>query len=84
MARDIGGACCGIWCIEVEKWAELVLEYCREPRSRSDIQHCVGMKDLEHFRLKVLQPLLEKGLLLMTIPDKPKSSKQRYITKTNT
>jgi ATP-dependent DNA helicase RecG len=39
------------------------------------------MKDREHFRSEVLQPLLEKGLLLMTNPDKPNSSKQRYITK---
>lgn len=62
----------------------LVLEYCRIPRSRSEIQLFVGMKDREHFRSEVLQPLLEKGLLFMTIPDKPNSSKQRYITKATT
>ncbi len=59
----------------------LVLEYCRVPRSRGEIQLFVGMKDREHFRLEVLQPLLEKGAILMTIPEKPTSSKQRYITK---
>ena len=67
---------------EQVKRDELVLEYCRIPRTRGEIQLYVGMKHREHFRSEVLQPLLEKGLLLMTIPDKPKSSKQRYITKT--
>ena len=30
------------------------------------------------FRDQCLTPLLEQGLLAMTIPDKPQSSKQRY------
>ena len=32
------------------------------------------------FRDQVVRPLLEDGLLEMTIPDKPRSSKQRYQT----
>jgi ATP-dependent DNA helicase RecG len=30
------------------------------------------------FRNQVLRPLLDAGLIEMTIPDKPTSSKQRY------
>ena len=30
------------------------------------------------FREQVLRPLLQRGLIEMTIPDKPRSSRQRY------
>jgi len=38
----------------------------------------VGRSDRTKFRNQVLNPLLEEGLLLMTIPDKPTSSLQKY------
>jgi ATP-dependent DNA helicase RecG len=34
--------------------------------------------DRTKFRNQVLAPLLEQGLLEMTVPEKPRSSKQRY------
>jgi hypothetical protein len=37
-----------------------------------------GRSDRTKFRRQVLNLLLERGLLEMTIPDKPRSSKQRY------
>ena len=37
-----------------------------------------GRSDRTKFRNQVLSPLLWEGLLEMTIPDKPRSSKQRY------
>lgn len=36
------------------------------------------MKHKTYFRVHVLQPLIEKGLLVLTIPDKPKSPNQKY------
>ncbi len=36
------------------------------------------LKDDEHFRKAYLLPALAVGLIEMTIPEKPKSSKQRY------
>ncbi|MFZ4616717.1 MAG: Fic family protein [Rectinemataceae bacterium] len=41
----------------------------------------LGLKHREHFRLDILQPLIEGGLLDLTIPDKPKSPKQNYVTR---
>jgi hypothetical protein len=36
------------------------------------------LKDDEHLRKAYLLPAIEAGLIEMTIPDKPRSSKQRY------
>lgn len=47
-------------------------------RSRAELQNASGLVDREHFVNAHLKPLLELGLLEMTIPDKPHSSKQKY------
>jgi ATP-dependent DNA helicase RecG len=47
---------------------------------RKDIQKALGLKHEDHFRDTYLLPALAAGMLEMTQPDKPKSSKQRYRT----
>jgi hypothetical protein len=42
------------------------------------VREAVGLKDDEHFRNAYLQAALEAGLIEKTIPDKPRSIKQRY------
>ena len=37
-----------------------------------------GQANRTRFRKAVLRPLLDAGVLEMTIPDKPRSSKQKY------
>lgn len=46
--------------------------------TRQELMGLVGLKDRKHFGEAYLQPALDAGLLEMTIPDKPQSSKQRY------
>ena len=46
--------------------------------SGKELQDALSLQHREHFRLKYLLPALEAGLVEMTIPDKPRSSKQRY------
>ncbi|MCL2767187.1 MAG: hypothetical protein FWE49_00425 [Synergistaceae bacterium] len=46
--------------------------------SKSELQEAIGLNDRKHFTKEILKPLLENGLLEMTIPDKPRSSKQKY------
>jgi len=56
-----------------------LLEAAREPRSREELQEVAGIRHRQHFLLEYLRPLLEAGLLEMTIPDRPRSSKQCYL-----
>ena len=46
--------------------------------ARAEIQVCLGLKHLPHLRNAYLRPALEGGWIEMTLPDKPRSSKQRY------
>jgi len=46
--------------------------------TRQQLQVALKLKNDEHFRKSYLLPALKAGLIEMTIPDKPKSSKQKY------
>lgn len=59
-----------------------VLEISAEPTTIADLQRLCGRMDRTKFRDQVVRPLLQAGLLEMTIPDKPTSSQQRYRTTT--
>ena len=57
-----------------------VLNFCQEPRKSSELMELIGLKHWKTFQANYLKPLLQQGLLAMTIPEKPTSSKQRYVT----
>lgn len=38
----------------------------------------MGLEDRMHFVAEYLQPALDLGLIELTLPDKPRSSQQRY------
>jgi len=46
--------------------------------TRKEIQHVLLLKHEDHFRAAYLMPALAMGMLEMTLPDVPRSSKQRY------
>ena len=54
-------------------------EYLREPRTRAELQSLCGISSRDYFRNKILNPLIESKKVKLTIPDKPTSSRQRYI-----
>lgn len=57
---------------------EKLLNFAVVPRTIKEIMTEMGLKDRSKFRDKYMNPLLETGLINMTIPDKPQSSKQQY------
>ena len=65
--------------IQAER-TEKILEFCKSPRYRSEVQAHVGIVNRDYFRKDILNPLIEKGLLFPTLPDKPNSPKQQYST----
>ena len=46
--------------------------------SRGEIMKILGLRDEKHFREHYQQTGIGQGLIEMTTPDKPGSSKQRY------
>ena len=45
---------------------------------RADLQKALQLRHEDHFRDAYLSPALFKGLVEMTIPDKPRSRLQQY------
>ncbi len=60
---------------------EAILEYCRQPKTRLELTEFLG-KSRNFVMSKLIQPLIEAGKLKLTLPEKPKSSKQKYVTST--
>ena len=56
------------------------MEYCRIPRTKKEIAEFLEIKTIFYVVNKYIKPLLDKGLLQMTIPDKPGSRLQKYYT----
>ena len=60
--------------------SQKVTEFCTEPKSIKEIIEFFGYKDRRSFNLRYIKPLLDEGKLKMTIPEKPRSRNQKYIT----
>ena len=55
-----------------------LLEVIRGEMGRETLQVALELSDRKSFRERYLTPALSDGLIEMTIPDKPRSSKQKY------
>ena len=60
--------------------AAQVLRFCQTPRKASEIRELLNLRHRETFTDNYLRPLLRKGWLELTIPDKPRSRMRRYRT----
>ena len=58
----------------------MILDFCKEARSISEIMGKFGFDSRTSFRRKYLNALVKEGKLKMTLPDKPKSKNQKYYS----
>ena len=59
---------------------EKILDFCEVPRTKKEITEYFNLKNAKGFGKRYLTPLISEGKLKMTIPEKPTSSKQKYIS----
>jgi len=59
---------------------ERLLAFCMEPKSREELAKEFGFSAPTYFINTYVRPLLAQGRMAMTLPETPKSKKQRYYT----
>ena len=64
---------------EISKNNELIL-FCKIPRTRNEICEFLGLSSVTYAIQTHVMPLVEQGILKMSIPDKPKSPKQLFYS----
>lgn len=60
---------------------EQLLFFCKTPRTRKEICEYLGLSSVSYAIQTYVMPLVDQGRIQLSIPDKPKSSKQLYFTK---
>ena len=65
--------------MEFNKETVQLINFCSEPRSLQELLEHMGWRDRTKFRRRFISPLLDKGMIRRTIPDKPSSSNQKYL-----
>ena len=68
----------GIINMSIKEYARL-MNYLQQPRTRQELQEFCDYGSRDYFRTKVLKPLIEGGIVDLTIPEKPNSPKQKYV-----
>ncbi len=55
-------------------------EFCKTPRTRQEIIDYLSIASGQYALRRYLDPLVEAGVIRMTIPEKPRSELQKYVT----
>lgn len=63
-----------------DKTEEKILQFCTEEKTAKEIAEYCGYKSVDRFKRNYLKPLVDNGKIKMTLPDKPKSKNQKYIS----
>ncbi len=65
--------------MQVTMQVEQLLRVMTGEHTRQELQEKLNLVNRDYFRRSYLQPALDQGLIALTIPDKPNSSKQQYV-----
>ncbi|MBS7008983.1 ATP-binding protein [Anaerostipes sp.] len=57
-----------------------LLIFCRTPRTRKEISEYLGLTSVTYAIQKHINPLIKRGLIHLSIPEKPSSPKQLYYS----
>ena len=60
---------------------EKLLNFCMTPRTRQEIANFLDIKSVPYAVKAHVIPLVEQGLIALSIPEAPRSPRQRYTTK---
>ena len=63
--------------VEEREINELII-FCKTPRTRKEICDFLGMSSVTYAIQTYIMPLVDRGIIKMSIPDKPKSPKQLF------
>lgn len=63
---------------EARSIADSIVEFCLTPRTRAELIAFTG-KSRTYTMTQMVQPLIDSGKLKLTLPEKPKSSKQKFV-----
>ena len=64
----------------VQSINSLIISFCDIERTKQEIANQCGYSNITKFTNRYIKPLIESGQLRMTIPEKPNSRLQKYIT----
>ena len=57
-----------------------LIVFCKTPRTRKEICDYLGLNSVTYAIQTYVNPLVEAGVIKLSIPDKPKSPKQLYYS----
>lgn len=63
---------------ESQSISDSIIEFCHTPRTRAEMIAFIG-KSRTYAMTQIIQPLVDSGKLKLTLPEKPKSSKQKFV-----
>ncbi len=80
LTRDLDGDLDGVTKSPSKSRELEVLQLCLMPQGRRELQTALGLKHARSLRQRYLLQLIARGLLELTIPEKPTSQLQKYRT----